>query len=278
MDYYQLLGVSKNASQEEIKKAYRSLAMKHHPDRGGDVNKFKEIQIAYDTLSNEQKRAEYDNPSPFGQGAGPGGFEFHFGGPGGFEQMFGHGSPFGDIFGFSRTRTPVNRAIQLQTAITLEDAFTGKELVASVNLPSGRTQTINIKIPQGIHDGTNLRLAGIGDDSVPNAPRGDILLNVHVQNHPTFRRHGDDLIVEHTINCFDAMLGSKVNLTGIDGKQLEALIPAGVQYDTVLGLNGQGMPNFNSPNSRGRLLIKIKVQIPLLTGEQQQKLKSANIL
>lgn len=278
MDYYQLLGVSKNASQEEIKKAYRSLAMKHHPDRGGDVNKFKEIQIAYDTLGNEQKRAEYDNPSPFGQGAGPGGFEFHFGGPGGFEQMFGHGSPFGDIFGFSRTRTPVNRAIQLQTAITLEDAFTGKELVASVNLPSGRTQTINIKIPQGIHDGTNLRLAGIGDDSVPNAPRGDILLNVHVQNHPTFRRHGDDLIVEHTINCFDAMLGSKVNLTGIDGKQLEALIPAGVQYDTVLGLNGQGMPNFNSPNSRGRLLIKVKVQIPLLTGEQQQKLKSANIL
>jgi DnaJ-class molecular chaperone len=209
MDYYNILGVAKGATQEEIKKAYRSLAMKHHPDRGGDTNKFKELEEAYRTLSDEQKRAEYDNPQPQFGGGGPGGFHFNFNGAPGFENMFG------DIFGFQQRRQPVNRNLQLQTAITLEDAFYGKEIIANVRLPNGREQTINIKVPPGIHEGTTLRLAGMGDDSIPQLPRGDILLSVHIQDHPIYKRQGDDLLIDHEITCIDAMCGGVIDVQSV---------------------------------------------------------------
>ena len=275
MDYYQTLGVNRGASADEIKRAYRSLAMKHHPDRGGDANMFKQIQEAYATLSDDQKRAEYDNPQP--QFGGPGGFNFQFGGGHPFEQMFGAGHPFGDLFGFRQARQPVNRNIQLQTNINLEDAFYGKELLANIRLPSGREQTVNIKIPQGIHEGTTLRLAGMGDDSIAGLPRGDILLTVHILEHPIFKRQGDDLLIEHEITAVQAMTGATVTVVSLDGKQLETTIPAGVQFDSVLSLVGHGMPNFNDPSRKGRLLIKIKIRIPELTEEQKSNLRKLNI-
>lgn len=268
MDYYQILGVGRNATQDEIKKAYRSQAMKHHPDRGGDQAKFKEVEEAYRTLSDESKRAEYDNPQPQG---------FHFGGGHPFEQMFGHGSPFGDIFGFQR-RAPVNRDIQLQTSIPLEDAFYGKELLANVQLLSGREQTINVKIPRGIHEGTTLRLSGMGDDSIPNLPRGNIMLTIHVLDHPKFKRQGDDLVYEHEITAIDAMIGSIIRVIGIDGKNLETQVPSGIQNDAILALAGHGMPNFNDPSRRGRLLIKIRIRIPNVTEEQKAQLRKLNIV
>ena len=123
MDYYQLLGVNRDASTEDIKKAYRSLAMKFHPDRGGDEEQFKKIQEAYSVLSDEQSRLNYDNPQANQPGGG--GFHFHFGDPA-FEQMFGHSSIFGDLFGFHR-QPSANQSIQLKTVITLEDAFYGKD-------------------------------------------------------------------------------------------------------------------------------------------------------
>jgi len=271
MDYYQILNVDRNASQDEIKKAYRALAMKHHPDRGGDDNKFKEIQEAYAILGDEQKKSQYDNPQPQFHG-GPGGFEFHFGGggPAGFEHMFG------DIFGF-RQRAPVNRNIQLQTQISLEDAFYGKEVIANISLPSGREQTINVKIPPGVHEGTNLRLSGMGDDSISGIPRGDILLSVHITEHPKFKRQGDDLVIEHEISCIEAMTGSTINITGIDNKRLETTVPAGIQHDSILSLAGNGMPNFNDPSRKGRLLIRIKISIPSLTEDQKSYLRNLNI-
>jgi curved DNA-binding protein len=268
MDYYQILGVGKNATQDEIKKAYRSAAMKHHPDRGGDTAKFKEVEEAYRTLSDDQKRSEYDNPQPQG---------FHFGGGHPFEQMFSQGSPFGDIFGFQR-RTPVNRDVQLQTAIPLEDAFYGKELLANVQLPSGREQTINVKIPRGIHEGTTLRLSGMGDDSIPNLPRGNIMLTIHVLDHPKFRRQGDDLVYDHEITAVEAMIGSIIRVIGIDGKNLETQVPSGIQNDAILALAGHGMPNFNDPSRRGRLLIKIRIRIPNITEEQKAQLRKLNIV
>lgn len=264
MDYYQTLGVTKSATQDEIKKAYRSLAMKHHPDRGGDTAKFKEIQEAYATLSDEQKRAEYDNPQP----------QF---GPGAFGFDFGPGHPFADLFGFRPRPQTVNRSVQLQTVITLEEAFYGKEMLANITLPSRKEQTVNIKIPAGIHEGTTLRLSGMGDDSVQGLPRGDLLLTVHIQEHPKFQRQGDDLLIEHEITCIDAMIGTKINITSIDGRTLETQIPSGIQHDSVLGLSGYGMPNFNQPGHRGRLLIKVKIRIPNPTEDQKTKLKSLNI-
>lgn len=273
-DYYQILGVNKDASDAELKKAYRTLAMQHHPDRGGDAEQFQKLNDAYSTLSDPQKRAEYDNPQQHAFN----GANFNFDDLAGFEQFFGqNGNPFENIFGFRR-RAPANRDVHLQTSITLEDAFSGNEIIASVTLPSGREQSINIKIPPGIHEGTTLKLSGMGDDSLPNLPRGDILLTVHIQNHNAFRRQGDDLIYGVEIDCIAAMLGTTIAIKNIDGRNLETNIPAGVQPGALLSLNGCGMPNFNDSNRRGRLLLRINISIPQLSEEQKTQLQNLNIV
>jgi curved DNA-binding protein len=269
-DYYSTLGVQKNASQEEIKKAYRRLAAQHHPDRGGSKEKFQEIQSAYDTLSNPEKRAEYDNPQPQ--------FQFHQGNvPPGFEDIFTAfgGSPFGDFFGRRNVRQK-NRNLNLQTSIELKEAFYGKELVANITLPSGREQTLQIKIPAGIQDGTTLRLSGMGDDSIPNVPRGDIHLTVNVQPSILFQRNGDDLIKKVMITCIDAMLGKTIQITTIDDKTLDVNITPGTQSGAILAAQGYGMPNISNNLMRGRLLLEIQVQIlSNLSEEQKTALRQA---
>lgn len=269
-DYYSTLGVSKTANQDEIKRAYRKLAAQHHPDRGGNKEQFQEIQVAYDTLSDPEKRAQYDNPQP----------QFHFqhgGVPPGFEDIFSAfgGGPFGDFFG-RRNYRQRNKNLSLQTVIDLVDAFNGKELVANITLPNGKDQTLQIKIPAGIHDGTTLRLSGMGDDSIPNVPRGDLHLTVHVSPHPVFRRQDDDLIRTITINCIDAMLGKTVRITTIDNKSLDVNISPGTQHGSILSINGFGMPHIRDNRMRGRLLLEISVIIPSnLTEEQKRLLKEA---
>jgi DnaJ-class molecular chaperone len=273
-DYYKILGVPKDASLDDIKKAYRSKAMKHHPDRGGDPKQFQEIQEAYNTIGDEGKKSEYDNPQPQMHGfhqAGP--FTNSAGGPG-FDDLFrffgdGFGSPF-----FRNASVPKNRNITLQANITLEDAFTGKELYVNVQLPSGREQLINVKVPAGVHDGVNLRLAGMGDDSFQMSPRGDVIVQVHVQPHHKFQRQGDDLIQEISISCIDAMLGKEVVIDTIDGKQFTGAIPAGTQPDAMLGIHGQGMPFMNNPNQRGRMLLRVKMFVPTLTDAQRELIKT----
>jgi molecular chaperone DnaJ len=276
-DYYSTLGVNKSASDAEIKQAYRRMANQHHPDKGGDTNTFQKIQEAYATLGDPNKRAEYDNPQPqFGGFPGQGGFGGGF--PGGhpfgdFFAHFGGGGPFGDMFG---RHQPRNRTLNLETTISLEDAFNGKELVANVTLPNGRDQIINVKIPAGIHDGTTLRLAGMGEDTVPGVPRGDIHLTVRVAQHSKFVRDGDDLITEINLPIWSAILGEKVNITTIDSKKFEVTIPAGSQIDQVMSVQGAGMPNMNDSRFKGRLLIKIKYTVPNdLTEDQKNLLRKA---
>lgn len=271
-DLYSILGVDKSADQDEIKRAYRRLAAQHHPDRGGDTKRFQEIQSAYDTLSDPNKRAEYDNPRPQ-----MGGFHFEAHGfPPGFEEMF---SQFGDPFsGFFRQRqTPRNRTLNLQASITLEDAFTGKDLLANINLPTGKTITVELKIPAGIQDGMNLRFSGIGDDTIPNAPKGDVHLSVHVQPHHLFQRQGDDLIQQLNLNCFDAILGKTLNVRTIDGKNLEIKVAPGTQHGQILSINGYGMPHVNENRMRGRFLISINITIPTnLTDPQKELVRILN--
>ena len=274
-DHYQTLGVDRNASQDDIKRAYRKLATQHHPDKGGDTAKFQEISAAYDTLSNPDKKEQYDNPRPQfqnapGGGGSPGGFHFRTGGgiPPGFEDIFAQFGMFG------QRQQPKNRTLNIQTTISLEEAFYGKDLVATLGLPSGREQIIEIKIPVGTHDGLVLRLAGMGDDSVPNAPRGDIHLTVSVLEHPKFRRQGDDLTCNIEISCIDAMLGKTMQVDTIDGKTLEITIQPGTQHGQTLAAAGYGMPKLNDNRYKGRLLMPVVITIPtFLTNEQKQMLQ-----
>jgi len=271
-DHYTTLGVAKNATADEIKKAYRKLASQHHPDKGGNKEKFQEIQAAYAVLSDEQKRAEYDNPSP----------KFNFGGqydgmPPNFEDIFSQafGNGFGDIFGRARPQPVRNRAISLQTDITLEEAFSGKELIANIHLPSGREQILEIKIPPGVRDGTVLRLSGMGDDRITSAPRGDIHLTIRIIPHAVYQRNGDDLIRQLDITCLEAMIGCTKQFDTIDGKTLEINIPAGTQHSQIMNVHGYGMVRQEDPRMRGRLLLSINISIPTnLTEEQKNTIRS----
>jgi curved DNA-binding protein len=278
-DHYNTLGVDRNASPDQIKSAYRKMAAKHHPDRGGDTASFQSVQAAYETLSDPNKRAQYDQPQPQVH-QHPGGFHFHShsGMPGGFEDIFAQftgGHPFDSFFGNRQPHR--NKTLNIQTAINLEDAFHGKDLLASLTLPSGREQTIEVKIPAGIHEGTTLRLSGLGDDSIPNMPRGDLHLTVSVLPHAVFRREGDDLIKDIHINCVEAMLGRKMLIDTLDGKKLEVNVTPGIQPGQILCATGQGMPKMNDNRFRGHLMLNVKISIPKdLTLSQKSLLEQFN--
>lgn len=264
-DPYSTLGVPRTASQDEIKRAYRKLAAQHHPDKGGDTAKFQEIQGAYAVIGDPEKRAEYDNPRPQ---INPGGFHFNFGGDGfppGFEDFFGN------IFGQRRPQQR-NKNFNLQASITLEDALNGKEIIGNLKFPSGKEQTFEVKIPPGIKDNTVLRLAGMGDDSIPNVPKGDIHLTVRIEPHSTFQRINDDLLMVVNINCLEAIIGKTVIVSTLDKKNLEIKIQPGTQHGQTLAVQGYGMPNINDPQMRGRLLINVNITIPTDLKENQKEL------
>jgi curved DNA-binding protein len=269
-DHYTTLGVDRNANPDEIKAAYRRMAAKHHPDRGGDTAAFQNIQSAYETLTDPDKKAQYDNPHPqFHQQ--PGGFHFH---SGNFDDIFAQftgGHPFEAFFG-NRHPPHRNATITVQTSITLEEAFYGKELVANVSMPSGRDQTINVKIPAGIQDGTTLRLAGLGDDRITNAARGDLHLTVSILPHAVFQRHGDDLHRDLEIDCIDAMLGKTINIQTINGRTLEINVTPGIQHGQTLCVSGHGMPKMGDDRFHGHMMLNIKINIPKILNDQQKSL------
>ncbi len=274
MDYYNTLGINKGASQDEIKKAYRKMAMKHHPDRGGDEKTFKKISEAYEILSDPQKKQMVDmgvDPNEQKQYANSWGnahpFEFHFGSAPGMEDIF---TQFG--FGFGGRRMPRNKTFNVNVAITLEDVLTGKELSAEVGLPNGSKKFVNISIPAGIESGQQIRFQGMGDNSIKEVPPGDLIVNVTVLIHDKFRREHDQLIYDHKISVWDALLGSNLTLETLDKKKIDITIPPGTQPETVLSCRGEGLPNMRN-RVRGNLKIKISVDIPkTLTEEQKQYL------
>jgi curved DNA-binding protein len=271
MDYYSILGVNRNASAEEIKKAYRSKAMKHHPDRGGDEKSFKEISIAYDVLSDPEKRRMFDagvDPNnQHGPRGGHGPFEYHFG-HGNFDDVFSH---FGFNFGHRPQRR--NKTLNINVEISLEEVLTGKDLNADVSIPGSPSKTINISIPPGIEHGQQIRYQGMGDHSIPNLQPGDLIVNIFVKNHPVFRREGDSIVQEKTISVWDAILGSNVVIETLDKKNFDITIPPGTQPESMLSCRGEGLPNVRT-KIRGNLLIKIKVDIPKnLSQIEIQKIK-----
>jgi len=260
MDYYSTLGLQRGASDDDIKKAYRKLAMKHHPDRGGDQAKFKEISTAYEALSNPEKRRIIDmggdpNAQPGAGGFNQGPFEFHFGTEN-LNDLFGN---FG--FGFGQRPMQRNKSLNINVEVTLEEVLTGKELNAEVGMPGGVKKIINISIPPGVESGQQIRYEGMGDNSIRNLRPGDLIVSIFIRPHTRFFRDGSSLICEQNISVWDAILGTTISLTTLDNKQLDITIPPGTQPETVMSCNGYGLPNIRS-RQRGNLLIKIKINIP----------------
>lgn len=271
-DYYTILGVDANASQEDIKKAYRSLAMKHHPDRGGDQSMFKDISAAYDTLSDPNKKAEYDQMRNGGAQ-----FRFRSGSFDEFNDIFGHGSPFGahfqDIFGRHIRR---NRDLNINCTISLLDSFLGKQLEAAYNLPSGKPQSVVINIPQGTGHGATIRYQGLGDDTFPNVPRGNLNVTINILEDPVFSRNGDDLYTTVEISPIDAMIGCKRVVKSITGQEINLTIPQGAETGKEFAIAGKGFRNpYN--NTVGRFVSVLKIKTPIVTDPKLiEKLRQLN--
>ena len=268
MDYYSILGVSRSASPEEIKKAYKRLAMKHHPDRGGDSAKFKEINEAYSTLGDPQKKAEYDNPQP----------QMNFGGfPPGFDPF----GDFGTIFGFNpggrqRPRHSRNRDLNFRCRIDFVESLTGKNITASYNLPSGRIETVDIKIPPGVDHGQVIRYHGLGDDSQHGVPRGHLDVIIEIENRTNFTRQGLDIHTELEINAIDAMIGCDGIVKDPFNTQYSFVIRPGTQHGTKYNIRGKGVSNINGVT--GNFIVNVNVKIPTVVNsdikEQLENIKN----
>jgi len=244
-DPYSTLGVPKNASAEEIKKAYRKLAGKHHPDKlGGDKATFQAIQSAYDTLSNPQKRAQVDNPNQ--------GFNFHFGagGPGGFD--------FDTIFNmfgtqFNNQGQQRRQQARMSLWIQLRDVAQGGTRPVSVGTQQG-VQAIDIEIPLGINDGDTVQYSGL-------APGGmDLIVTFRIHPDPQFQRTGLNLIKEHAISIWDCVLGCDSTIKDILGNTLNVTVPPKTQPNSMLRLKGRGLKD--RAGNEGDLLVRITATIP----------------
>lgn len=255
MDPYTVLGVDQSASDQDIKSAFRKLAVKYHPDRGGDENKFKEINEAYDKIKTAEKRQQFEASKRFGGD----GFNFNFsqGDPFDMQDMFSQF--FGDGFRNSRTyrRQPPNRNIQIGLEATLEDVYYGNSKQVHIDQLN---KTIEIKIPQGINTGQSIRYKGLGLHTNQSLPPGDLLCKIHIKPHETFARDGLNLYAETSVNVWDAINGTTVQMPTIEGKKLTIKVPQGTQPGNVMKVAEHGL--INAGGRVGDYFIKINVSIP----------------
>jgi curved DNA-binding protein len=286
-NYYDVLGVNEKATSAEITKAFKDLAKKHHPDRGGDEAKFKEINEAHDTLKSSQKRHDYDTMRKFGRPGVTGGGEHPFFNEdifGDFFSGFGGDRDFATSFNFTRgpggerifrqNRQPKgNRNVQVRMAISIKEAMNKSEKTINYKLPSGREEFATVNIPAGVQHGITFKYAGMGDDSIKNMPRGDLMVMMSVLDSDGYTRKGNDLYTDKTIDCFQAVRGHEFNLKTLEDKIIKVKVPSGTQPNTLLQVKGQGMPVHKTIGIRGNLYVKIHVLIPQLSAADLKKIK-----
>jgi curved DNA-binding protein len=284
-DYYKILGLDRNASGDDIRKAYRKLAKKYHPDYNpkdkGAEERFKEINEAYEVLGDSKKRSHYDRlGSDFSQwqrrGGTPG--DFNWGQYGGtrvdfddLNDMFGGGG-FSDffqtIFGMGgRQARSQPQGYQQELTVTLEEAYKGATRLLQTD---GKQK--QVRIPAGVRTGSKVRVAGAGPNGL------DLYLVVDVKEDQRFERRGDDLHTTAAASIFTAILGGEAEVETFEGK-IKLNIPAGTQPEQVFRLGGRGMPRVKNPKEKGDLFVRLKVQIPkYLSSKQRELLEEASKL
>ena len=289
-DYYKILGVEKSATAGDIKKAYRKLAMKYHPDHAkGDKTaeeKFKKITEAYAVLSDPEKRKQYDTfgSADFQQrytqedifknfdlgdifkefGFGGGGFST---GDGGFRFSFG-GSPFGG--GARGQRAVKGSDLVYELPVTLREVATGVNKAITFE-HQGRTENVSVKIPRGMQDGKRLRLTGKGEPSPYGGPAGDLYIKVKVIEDPVFKTENHDLIIYRNIKLTEALLGAQISVPTLNGGELSLKIPPGTRHKTKMRLSGHGLPHMKG-SGQGDLYVIVLVESPKQLTEEQRKL------
>ena len=262
MDYYNILGVDRNASDKELKSAYKKLSMQHHPDRtGGSDTKFKQVNEAYSTLKDPQKRQQYDNPQP--QGFGPNGFQ----GMGGFEDIFG--SMFGQQ---QRQRQMRNQDVALNYSLEFKEVFTGVGVNIQYNLPSGRTGYLDAAIPPGVQNGSTVKFAGLGDDSISGLPNGNLILKVKVGRDPIWQRDGNNIHATRQINVLDFIVGTIIEVVTPTNRKFSLTVPAGTKPGTTFSITGHGIPDVHTKRS-GNIHIKLDAKMPILNEQQMNQIK-----
>lgn len=254
MDYYNTLGVSKNSTPDEIKKAYRKLASQHHPDKGGDTAAFQKIEEAYRILSDPQKRQEYDNPQPqFHQGQNPFGFQFN-------SQGFDLNDLFGQMFRQQRQQDqPRQQIYRTSVNITLEQAYFGGEHHMQLQTPTSN-KMVKIEIPKGIQNGGQVKINDVMEGAA-------LIVEFRVSKHLKYDRSGHDLISTYPVSVLDLITGGSFEFTTLGGNTLEVKIKSKTQPFMQLKIAGKGMPIIGSNNNYGDQIILIKPFIPDIIDE-----------
>jgi len=299
-NYYDVLGVKRSASEDEIKKAYRKLARKYHPDAGGDEEKFKEVNEAYEVLSDPQKRKQYDEFGQYMGSSGPGGT--YAGGtyPGGgayrtYRTYGGAGGAggFGDIFdsilsgtgAFGGNWEMPRRAqkgsdVQSTLDITFDEAFSGCTKRVTLRMPeTGKTETLDVKVPAGAVDGGKLRYRKKGNPGIDGGEPGDLVFVTRIGSHPIYGRDGADVTMELPLTVDEAALGAKVVVPAPDGTSVRLKIPAGTQSGRTFRIKDKGAPRVKDGGT-GALCVTVRVVTPANPTPEQRKaleaLRAAN--
>lgn len=286
-NYYDVLGVKRDATDDQIKKAFRKLAAKYHPDAGGDEQKFKEVSEAYTTLSDPQKRKEYDQLLMFGGIPGS-----DFGGSGGrnrggYTYTTNVGGDWGDIFdsirngdgafsGFdfstifggqaagARANRPVKGSdLTMTIEVSANEAFKGTQRRVTFTIPStGERQSLNVKVPAGAVEGGKLRYRGRGEYGANGGARGDLVVTTHVLEHPLFKRDGADVRMELPISMYEAALGASIQIPTPAGRELLLKVPAGTQDGKTFRFRGMGAPDVRRSGGTGALYVTVRIKVP----------------
>lgn len=292
-DYYKTLGVPRTATADEIKKAFRKLAQKHHPDAGGDEETFKEINEAYEVLSDPEKKEQYDTYGTVGNfadqvgawgggGSWPGGgrtYTYTSNGDGAgfdwadiFSNIRGGDGAFGSDWDFNVNRAHKGQDLQTSIELTFDEAFKGTTKKVSIRIPStGESETVTVKVPEGAVDGGRLRFRGKGEFGTNGGERGDLLIVTKIAEHPVYRREKADVVMDLPISIDEAILGASIVIPAPDGTRVKLRVPAGTQDGKVLRVKGKGAKDVKGKKGTGDLRIKVHVEIPKNLDAEQKK-------